>query len=287
MDVFQNQRGVQRKRRRAGDAAAAAKKRQKVGAAAVDSASRPPPWEKLLGRPASAATSKNSEAGVSSDIDSSDSDSDIDLGSDSDTKLRHLPARMGPRRGRDAVTAAADGTECPSINIARELRKSRLFAAAMFGKTEVVEGLLAAPGGCGDIDWKDEHGVTALAVAAQDGHTQTVEALLEAGASILAADNDGLDVLDRAAKYGHIETLDLLHAHLGEDIELDGAALRATAVENRARLHHQPELLFCFEAYNEAYSCGVCQTRVVASARWARCNAMICPGCPDGKLTVH
>ena len=72
-----------------------------------------------------------------------------------------------------------------------------LMLAAGFGHTETVNALLKA-GANANIRKKYDDGITALMWAALNGHTETVNALIEAGADDLT-DNNGKTALMHAA----------------------------------------------------------------------------------------
>eukprot|EP01051_Picozoa_sp_SAG22_P021677 SAG22_NODE_4885_length_1141_cov_1.379079_1_plen_328_part_10 len=107
---------------------------------------------------------------------------------------------------------------CPSIGIAANLSKTRLFVAAAFGKADAIRLMLALGNPvAGGINEPDEYGMTPLHAAAQDGHREAVAALLQAGASMFQRDNDGLRSLDVAIKYGLTETLEQMLVHQLKD----------------------------------------------------------------------
>ncbi|KAA0173052.1 hypothetical protein FNF27_05402 [Cafeteria roenbergensis] len=90
-----------------------------------------------------------------------------------------------------------------------------LVWAASEGHTDTVELLLD----CGaDPEAKDRYGATALVRAAWRGHTDTVELLLDCGADPEAKDRYGRTAPVWAASEGHTDTVELL-LDRGADLE--------------------------------------------------------------------
>ena len=85
-----------------------------------------------------------------------------------------------------------------------------LHMAAQEGHTEIVKALLAAGAA---VNAKDQEGRTALDLAAQEGHTETVKALLAADAAVNTKDDlFGSTALELAAAEGHTGIVRLLKA---------------------------------------------------------------------------
>jgi len=91
---------------------------------------------------------------------------------------------------------------------------SELITAADEGHWETVQVLLDAGA---DANAEGEEGMTALMAAAYAGHTQTVKALLDAGAEVDARDNDGWTALMQVTNGGTEIVKILLDA--GADLE--------------------------------------------------------------------
>ena len=104
---------------------------------------------------------------------------------------------------------------------------TELHLAAGEGNTTSVLALIAAGA---DVKAKSHTGETALMWAARMGHTETVEELLAAGADLNATSNGwpeyGMTALTAAARYGHTETALALIA-AGADLE--GALIAAAS----------------------------------------------------------
>jgi ankyrin repeat protein len=83
---------------------------------------------------------------------------------------------------------------------------------------EVVRALLEASA---EVNHVADRGVTALFVAAQNGHAQVVRTLLEAGAEADHAADEGFTALFAAALKGHVE---VVRALLEAGAEVDHAA---------------------------------------------------------------
>ena len=87
------------------------------------------------------------------------------------------------------------------------------------GQTETVKTLIAAKA---NLEVTDDNGWTALHIAAQNGHSETVKilakALIELEANLDAKNNNGWTALHFAAEKGHTEIVEIL-ANLGADLE--------------------------------------------------------------------
>ncbi len=88
-----------------------------------------------------------------------------------------------------------------------------LFAAARAGDAARIKGLVEAGA---DVHGADEQGETVLMHAAQQGHAAAVEALIAAGANVNAVTPQGWTALARAAYNGdagrgYVEVIEALH----------------------------------------------------------------------------
>ena len=79
-----------------------------------------------------------------------------------------------------------------------------LLHAAEEGHPDVVEVLIDAGA---DIEVKDKHGLSPLLVASEFGHLPIVKTLVRAGAGVCVADNRADTCLSLAAHYGHTKTV--------------------------------------------------------------------------------
>ncbi len=84
---------------------------------------------------------------------------------------------------------------------------SELIEAAENGQTERVKSLLDAGE---DVNGKDNDGMTALLVAADQIHWETVRVLLDAGADANAKNDNDYTALMLAEEQGHTEIAELL-----------------------------------------------------------------------------
>ncbi len=115
-----------------------------------------------------------------------------------------LPA--DPRK-EDAEIAEVLLSEKAEPNAARSDGITALMMAAYNGHAEVVKMLLSAGA---NVDAANDDGVTALMAAAQEGYTEVVKILIAAGANLNAADKDGWTTLMFAAQKGHTEVAEIL-----------------------------------------------------------------------------
>ena len=99
----------------------------------------------------------------------------------------------------------AAGADVNKIGVA--FHSPPLKMAAQEGHTETVLALIVAGAG---VNWSNEAGYTALHIAAQNGHTETVLALIAAGADASLQTVDGETAADLAAEHGHDELAQLL-----------------------------------------------------------------------------
>jgi len=83
----------------------------------------------------------------------------------------------------------------------------RVLLAAAQGATDIVQALLAHGA---DINAKDTSGRTALIQAASQGHIDTLQGLLARGANVNARNNDGETALTWARARGNTEAVKLL-----------------------------------------------------------------------------
>ncbi|MDP6439181.1 MAG: ankyrin repeat domain-containing protein, partial [Candidatus Brocadiia bacterium] len=96
-------------------------------------------------------------------------------------------------------------------------RRSDLVLAAMAGNREKVEALLD---GGADVNAADSDGVTAIMVAARQGHTAVVKLLLEGGADPDPVNDYGYAAIHPATARSHADTAEAL-LDGGADIEIE------------------------------------------------------------------
>ena len=82
-----------------------------------------------------------------------------------------------------------------------------LIGASLHGRLNVIESLIQAGA---DINKAKNNGYTALMVASEKGHAAIVEALIQAGADIDKAANNGYTALMFAHHAGHSAIVKLL-----------------------------------------------------------------------------
>ena len=115
---------------------------------------------------------------------------------------------------------------------AAEIERYRgLHAAATAGDSEAIERLIAA--GRTELEDRDDHGRTALMVAAHGRHHDTARALISAGANLDALDRERYDVLTISGVINDVEMVKLAlaaGANPGQTTSpYDGTALIAAA----------------------------------------------------------
>jgi serine/threonine-protein phosphatase 6 regulatory ankyrin repeat subunit B len=120
-----------------------------------------------------------------------------------------------------------------NVNAANNNGRTPLMIATAIGHLQIVQALLSAPGI--DIDAKDQFGQTALIIAATKGNDEAARALINKGANVNAANNNGWTPLMSAAQHGHLTTIQILLSAKGIDIDTknsDGATALILAAAN-------------------------------------------------------
>ena len=109
---------------------------------------------------------------------------------------------------RTACVASALAILCAALPISVYANDDLLRAAARGNLNQVRRQLDEGA----DIDYRDEVGQTALALAAQNGHVPVVQELINRGAAINVLRTDGRTPLHMAAGSGHTEIVRALIA---------------------------------------------------------------------------
>jgi ankyrin repeat protein len=132
----------------------------------------------------------------------------------------------------DTATVNALLAKGASANAKDEHGRTALTVAANYGYPNIVNALLAKGA---DPNMKDRLGRTALSIAANYGYTDIVKALLAKGADINIKDHDSFDrtALISASNNGHIETVKALLAKGAEVNEKDEYGETALACARR------------------------------------------------------
>ncbi|BBN04696.1 hypothetical protein MPTK1_3g06940 [Marchantia polymorpha subsp. ruderalis] len=113
-----------------------------------------------------------------------------------------------------------------------------LFHAASAGQDEMVRYLLTSASV--NVDVKDENGNTALMIAAEEGHTSTMQILLEHGADFKTFNHKGFNCVHEASDKGASGVLKLLFQEDGDDGYLDGRSVPAGPLSVQQVLLREP-----------------------------------------------
>eukprot|EP00731_Ephydatia_muelleri_P014574 Em0008g294a len=112
-------------------------------------------------------------------------------------QMQRTPLDLARQHGHGTVVEVLESIE---------MKKAELRAASRGGDTNRVLSLLDPCKGI-SVNTHDEDGQTALHIISENGHTDTVVALLERGADINARDKDGQTALHISSKNGHTDTV--------------------------------------------------------------------------------
>jgi len=183
----------------------------------------------------------------------------LQLGVDTSTRGRngmtmlHCAAELGHMgllhtwlRLGDLLDEHTAGTASVDIDTANYSGRTSLYLAASNGHTEVVKALVASRAShvvaSGDCER------TPLHVAARRGHANIIRILLQAMAQVDLGDNGGRTALHLAAAYGHTQAVQALvtqgNAHLGAVDRLYGRA----AIHMASRCGHTPVVAMLVDA---------------------------------------
>lgn len=165
---------------------------------------------------------------------------DVDQEVDGDTPFNLATRNRHVEVITTLVEYGATPTKLPNYpnnfpNLARrvnlvEQRHAALSQAIKDGNTEQVQGIIAEDGFKIDAPLeRDGHNVcNALHIAAQEGHNEIVQILINAGANVNAINNYGSTPLHCAAEARHVEVARILIEKDGINIELANNAHRTT-----------------------------------------------------------
>lgn len=104
------------------------------------------------------------------------------------------------------------------VNLCNENNLTPLWIAARNGHTDTVVALVERCGA--HRNTADPKKRSAVYIAAQNGHTETVRALVKLGANCTEPDEDGFSPLQAAAEYGHRATVLVLLPYSNNDIKV-------------------------------------------------------------------
>ena len=154
-----------------------------------------------------------------------------DLGSFLDD-LRAMEARRAEQTPE--ATAPNQGNVSPNVDAVDRDGRTALMIAAQNGHTDTVTALAGTHGA--NVDAVDRNGWTALMFAARNGHTATVNALVGThGANVDAATISGRTALMLAAERGHTDIVNALAGSHGANVDavdcFDRTALMCAAQE--------------------------------------------------------
>lgn len=117
------------------------------------------------------------------------------------------PTLKRPNRDNNTAISQIDTMIVTVNNNSNAAMDKELLDACKEGNIEEVQRLVEAGA---DLSTKDGSGLTALHLAAWNGHTKTAAVLLEHGALVHAKSNYGSTPLHAASDKGHHETAQLL-----------------------------------------------------------------------------
>ncbi|XP_025103600.1 ankyrin repeat and death domain-containing protein 1A-like isoform X1 [Pomacea canaliculata] len=107
----------------------------------------------------------------------------------------------------DVINFVFESLEADNVNAVEKNERTALHLAAEAGHLDIVDKLLQMGA---QIQKKDKSGATAVHLAAEKGHGQVVRRLLLVGVEVDDRDVEGRTALHMAAEHGHLEVVDLL-----------------------------------------------------------------------------
>ncbi|KAH9488094.1 Transient receptor putative cation channel sub A member 1 [Bulinus truncatus] len=141
----------------------------------------------------------------------------------------HYASREGHLRALDDLIKMG-----AVLNMKNNDKQSPFHFAARYGRYNTCRRLLDSHHGPNIINETDGSGLTALHIAAQNGHTKVVQLLLQRGA-VVNKDNDDNTALHHAAANGWTHTMKVLlsvHTNLMDVVNIDGDTPLHVAAKN-------------------------------------------------------
>ena len=136
-----------------------------------------------------------------------------------ETKLRRGGCTEEERKGLSLDLCKATGLLEVGPEERNELGETRLMRAAAEGRAEKALSMLVDAGA--ELNAARDDGVTAIWLAAQFGHSHCVTYLLSRGASATQAANDGATPVYIAAQNGHADCIEILLKNKASAMEAD------------------------------------------------------------------
>ncbi|XP_067887442.1 transient receptor potential cation channel, subfamily N, member 1 isoform X6 [Heterodontus francisci] len=124
------------------------------------------------------------------------------------TKLGLTPLHLGAQNGYNRLVKLLVETHASSIDALSLSKRTPLHLAAGNGQLDVCNSLLKMKANVNATDITKDS--TPLHLAAAGGHAEVVKVLLEAGASAIDENAEGMNAIHLAAKNGHINVLEAL-----------------------------------------------------------------------------
>ncbi len=149
-------------------------------------------------------------------------------------RLRAVRTRVSGMCANTARATQRNLLAGADVNFAMQNGATALFIAAEEGHTGVVHALLKAKA---SVDQTTVNGATALLIAAQNGHLEVALALLDAGADLAMAASNGMTPLLAATRKAHLEVVGALlrgGAPVDEAMANGATPLIVAAIEGNA-----------------------------------------------------
>ncbi|CAG7718043.1 unnamed protein product [Allacma fusca] len=155
---------------------------------------------------------------------------------DEKDKYGHTPLHYAAKQGQ--IKSAAKLLFYGASIITKSNDGENVFhISCRYGRLNIIQQILNMEQNNSVINEGNGKGLTALHIAASEGHSRVVQALMKKGA-LLHRDHSGETPLHLAAKYGHRHTMKVIlnvHSHLLDQTDKEGnTSLHIAAMENRA-----------------------------------------------------